>query len=141
MPTRAMAINDARPDRISSATRPQPGSDNGCSGATPSPCGLNSALIRLSLPINPESGGMPTINRAQAMKLRPRKAIVQGMTWPTTAFCSSSRLMPLGGCRDSMAGGSRSGSSSSDSSLTERERSINSASRNRAHRARVELTR
>ncbi|MCY1455439.1 hypothetical protein D9M71_725740 [compost metagenome] len=74
------------------------------------------------------------------MKLKPRKAMVQGITWPMTAFCSSSRLMPFGGCKDSSGEGWQS-SSSSGSSLAERERSISSASRNRAHKARVELTR
>ncbi|MNL35049.1 hypothetical protein D3C87_1570590 [compost metagenome] len=91
--------------------------------------------------MNPESGGMPMISSEQAMKLKPRNAMVQGITWPTTAFCSSSRLMPLGGCRDSSGRGSRSPSSNSGSSLAERERSINSASRNSALKARVELTR
>ncbi|MNC55835.1 hypothetical protein D3C75_1053910 [compost metagenome] len=81
------------------------------------------------------------ISNAQAMKLRPRKAMVHGMIWPITAFCSSSRLMPLGGCSDSSGEGMASSSSSSGASLAERERSISSASRNRAHNASVELTR
>ncbi|MNF09613.1 hypothetical protein D3C80_2103180 [compost metagenome] len=84
---------------------------------------------------------MPIISNAQAMKLKPRKAMVQGITWPTTAFRSSSRLMPLGGCADGAGRAIRSASSNSGSSLTERERSINSASRNNALNARVELTR
>ncbi|MNP52869.1 hypothetical protein D3C76_1472900 [compost metagenome] len=91
--------------------------------------------------MNPESGGMPMISRAQAMKLKPRNAIVQGITWPTTACCSSSRFTPGRGCKDSMALGSASISSSSGRSLAERERSISSASRNSALSASVELTR
>ncbi|MNI65898.1 hypothetical protein D3C73_1214270 [compost metagenome] len=91
--------------------------------------------------MKPDSGGMPMISSAQAMKLKPRKAMVQGITWPTTAFCSSSRLMPLGGCSDSIGRGKRSSPSSRGISLAERERSISSASRNNALNARVELTR
>ncbi|MNP28339.1 hypothetical protein D3C76_1212980 [compost metagenome] len=81
------------------------------------------------------------ISRAQAMKLRPRKAMVHGMIWPITTFWSSSRLMPLGGCNDSSGDGMASSSSSSGASLAERERSTSSASRNSAHNARVEFTR
>ncbi|MNI76917.1 hypothetical protein D3C73_1331760 [compost metagenome] len=126
---------------MSRATSAQPAADSGCSAGTPNPSGLNSALIKLSLPTKPESGGMPMISNAQAMKLRPRNAMVQGMIWPMTAFCSSSRLMPLGGCSDSSGEGMLPSSSSSGGSLAERERSTSSASRNNAHSARVELTR
>ncbi|MNH25177.1 hypothetical protein D3C79_851510 [compost metagenome] len=115
--------------------------ETGVSPLLPRPSGLSRAPINPSLPIKPESGGMPMISKAQAMKLRPRNAMVQGITWPTTAFWSSSRLVPLGGCRDSSGRGSSSASSSSRTSLAERERSISSASRNRALNARVELNR
>ncbi len=93
-PRRAKAISEASPDRISNAIRPQAAGRIGPSWPLPRPSGLTSALSKLSLPINPDSGGMPMISSAQATKLKPRNAMVQGITWPTTAFCSSSRLTP-----------------------------------------------
>jgi hypothetical protein len=39
---------------------------------------LNSALIRLSLPMKPGQRRHADDQQAQAMKLRPRKAMVQG---------------------------------------------------------------
>ncbi|MNL22033.1 hypothetical protein D3C87_1433510 [compost metagenome] len=141
MPRREKASSEASPERISNASKPHAAFEIGASLPLPRPIGLSRALSRLSLPMNPDSGGMPMISRAQAMKLRPRKAMVHGITWPTTALRSSSRLTPLAGCSDSSGRGSISFSSSSGISLAERERSINSARRNSALRARVELTR
>ncbi|MNL13061.1 hypothetical protein D3C87_1339520 [compost metagenome] len=86
MPTREKATSDANPERISSANKPHAAFEIGASSLLPRPIGLSRALSRLSLPMNPDSGGMPMINSAQAMKLKPRNAMVQGMTWPTTAF-------------------------------------------------------
>ena len=105
MPKRENAINDASPERISNASKPHAAFETGSSLPLPRPSGLSRALSKPSLPMNPESGGMPMISSEQAMKLNPRNAMVQGITWPTTAFCSSSRLMPLGGCKDSIGRG------------------------------------
>src|SRR5471030_3444288 len=70
IPNREKAISDASPDRISNASKPHAAFDIGTSPLLPIPSGLSRALSKPSLPINPESGGMPMISKAQAMKLK-----------------------------------------------------------------------
>ena len=54
--------------------------DTGSSAPLPRPSGLSRACSKPSFPIKPDSGGMPMISSAQAIKLSPRNAMVQGIT-------------------------------------------------------------
>src|SRR5450830_665333 len=68
MPMREKASSEASPDSTSKASRAQAAEEIGAS--MPSPFGLSRALSKVSLPIKPDSGGMPMISRAQAIKLK-----------------------------------------------------------------------
>lgn len=80
VPSLEKAISDASPEKISRPISIHAGVESASSCVTSSPSGFINALSSVSLPMNPDSGGMPIISNAQAIKLRPRNAMVMGMT-------------------------------------------------------------